>query len=470
MIPETGGTGIYCRLSHVRDREDTTKVDDQERICRELAGSRGWNVTQVWKDNNRSAWQSNRKRPGWDDMLRAIRAGTIQRIVVYHGDRLIRHPWDLEVLLDLAESRGIELASPTGTRDLGNRDEHFVLRIEAAMAKRESDSISRRKKAGYERLKIERRLPPPGGIGGRAFGYEKDGRTPLSPEAEAVREAAERVLAGDSLAAICRDLNARGLTATTGKPLTYGTLRRSLLRPRTAGLLADGVTTGDWDPLITPDVRRRILNVLAARAAKSGASPLTTNAHRHLLSGIALCGECGTPVQITTAGVTSARVAGYGCVNPKCYKIRRNAAHLDAYVTGRVLRLLNATDFTEEIRRVQGDSTNAQEIARWEQRKAQSQETIDGLTPDDSEETVKRLLERHRAIERRLAEEKAKGISFRHRTLVDYQGITLEQFQALPLRDRRTIISAAYTIKVNKATRMGPGFNPDDIEMKLRED
>lgn len=210
--------------------------------------------------------------------------------------------------------------------------------------------------------------------------------------------------------------------------------------------------------------------MLTARRTKSGAAPLTTNAHRHLLSGIALCGECKTTIQITTAGVTSARVPGYGCVNPKCYKIRRNAAHLDAYVTGRVLRLLNSTDFTEEIRRVQGDSTNAQEIARWEQRKAQSQETINALTEDDSEDTVKRLLERHRGIERRLAEEKARGVSDRHRTLATYQGITVEQFRALPLRDQRTIVSAAYVITIKKATRMGPGFNPEDIDMKLRED
>ena len=34
---------IYCRMSVARF-DDTTKVEDQERICRELARQRGWEV------------------------------------------------------------------------------------------------------------------------------------------------------------------------------------------------------------------------------------------------------------------------------------------------------------------------------------------------------------------------------------------------------------------------------------------
>src|SRR5215469_6090419 len=97
---------------------DTTKVDDQERICRSLCDQLGWPVTAVYKDNSRSAWQKNRNRPGWNAMLAAVEAGQVDAIAVYHGDRLMRHPWDLERLLDLAEVRGVKLASPTGVRDL----------------------------------------------------------------------------------------------------------------------------------------------------------------------------------------------------------------------------------------------------------------------------------------------------------------------------------------------------------------
>lgn len=462
--------GIYCRLSVARFG-DTTKVEDQERICRALAAERGWTVPDgfVFTDNNASAWRKDRKRPEWDRMVTLVRDGVLRNLVNYHGDRLMRQPWDLELLLKFADELGVVIASPTGEYRLDVASDRFVLRILTAKACLESDDISRRKKAGFERMRLAGNAPTPGGQGGRGFGYEKDGVTPVPAEKAAANVAAEQLCAGDTLAAACRDLAAQGITSTTGYPLSYGTLRDILLRSRTAGLLADG-TPGNWEPLITPELQRRVRNVLEARAGQTGASPLTGGAHKHLLSGIVLCWKCGKPVQITNAGRKGKGVAGYGCVTPGCRVARRNAAHLDAYVTGRVLRLLNSTDFTEEIRRVQGDSTNAPEIARWEQRKAQSQDTIDGLRPEDSEDTVKRLLERHRAIERRLTEEKAKGISHRHQTLAVYRGITLDQFRVLPLRDRRTIVSAAYVITIKKATRMGPGFNPEDIDMKLRED
>jgi site-specific DNA recombinase len=104
---------IYCRISLARFG-DTLKVDDQEKLCREVSDRRGWAVgsEQIYVDNSRSAWRHDRKRPGWDAMLEAIGRGEVEAIVVYHGDRLIRQPWDLELLLRLAREKGIQLASP----------------------------------------------------------------------------------------------------------------------------------------------------------------------------------------------------------------------------------------------------------------------------------------------------------------------------------------------------------------------
>src|ERR1700749_3629621 len=168
----TGAAAIYTRMSHVLD-DDQTKVDDQERRCRELAAARGVEVAGVYCDNNRSAWQPNRQRPEWDRMLADVDAGRVNAIIVYHGDRLIRQPWDLAKLLQLARGKGIRLYSPSGDRDLDSDDDQFVLEIEAAMAKRESANISRRKKAQYERMRRQGMIRH-GGRGGRAFGYQPD--------------------------------------------------------------------------------------------------------------------------------------------------------------------------------------------------------------------------------------------------------------------------------------------------------
>src|SRR5215472_2050222 len=164
MMTDSVRAAIYCRMSLARFG-DSTKVEDQERICRDLAEQRGWEVAEVWTDNNQSAWIRNRKRPGWDAMLEAVEAGKVNGIIVYHGDRLVRQPFDLETLINLAYGKSIKLASPTGVRDLSNDDDLFILRIEVAAQCRESAGTSRRKKNEYARLRRAGKVRP-GGRGG----------------------------------------------------------------------------------------------------------------------------------------------------------------------------------------------------------------------------------------------------------------------------------------------------------------
>ena len=60
-------------------------------------------------DNNRSAWQRSRSRPGWDALLEVIRAGRVRHVIVCHPDRLMRQPRDLEELPALSEEHDITL-------------------------------------------------------------------------------------------------------------------------------------------------------------------------------------------------------------------------------------------------------------------------------------------------------------------------------------------------------------------------
>ncbi|MBS2964556.1 recombinase family protein [Actinocrinis puniceicyclus] len=73
---EGEGAAIYCRISKTHD-EDQTGVERQERICRDVAERLRLQVASgnAYIDNNRSAWQRNRKRPGWDRLLAAIESG-----------------------------------------------------------------------------------------------------------------------------------------------------------------------------------------------------------------------------------------------------------------------------------------------------------------------------------------------------------------------------------------------------------
>lgn len=463
--------GIYCRIS-LATEGDFVKTDDQERICRELAERSGWEIveghghphpTGVYTDHNRSAWQRNRKRPAWEQMLADVEAGHINGIIVYHGDRLVRRGTDLARLLNLAESKGVRLASPSGTRDLDT--ERFELWIRAAVAEEESQRTSERRKAQYERMRREGRVRP-GGPGGRSFGFEGDNLTARPDELELVREAARRILAAETPYSVCRDWNARGLTATTGKPWRTGNLVPMLRLERYAGLMPDGESTAAWPAALDRETWERLRLVLDGRAA---AFPGHTNARRWMLSGIALCGACDQPLTARWARRNVAReveaAAVYGCVNPGCRAVSRSAPHLDAYVASRVIaRLANPLSPA-------GRPPAADHAAEWAILQRERDDT-DAQVADykASAGRVRSLMARLDAIDARMAElrDRDAGDS-RARLLERYAGWTREQWEdddLTPLSVRRALVAACFRVVVLPASGRGPGFRVQDVDMR----
>lgn len=449
--PETAG--IYCRLSLARFG-DTTKVDDQERICRELATQRGWRVPEefVWKDNGRSAWRHDRKRPGWDAMMRAIEAGRVTNIVTYHGDRMWRQPYDLETLIRLGQ-RGITITSPTGVYRLDVPEDRFQLGILANVARLESDNTSRRKRAGFARLARDGYRPPAGSRWGRGFGYDTMGRTPVPGEAAALREAAIRVIDGEPLSAVAADLTARGLRSTSGRPLSYKLLKEVLLRPRTAGLLPDG-EPGSWEAIIEPDTQSLVAATLAGRGHRG------SNTQTYLLTGIARCGACGRGLQRSSTGRAGQLVLSYGCRAPGCRKVHRNMIHLDEYVITRALAKLS------DPRNPAGHpppSEHAQEIADLISQRAEAEAAV---TDPSNEAHLDLLLRRLTAISTRLASLRALADgSAANRLLAGHAGLSRKQWDALPLATRRALIAACFTVAVDPSARRGPGFDTGAVRL-----
>lgn len=449
--------GIYCRIS-LAGMGDTTKTDDQERICRDLSARLGWPVIKTYTDHSQSAWKKNRKRDAWDEMLADIEAGRVSAVIVYHGDRLIRQPWDLEKLLSLADARGVRLASPTGVRSLDNADDRFILRIEAAQACRSSDDTSRRKKQGFERMR-RKGLTRPGGPGGRCFGFEPDGVTQRPAEAEAVRRAAAAVLSGQSLGSIARQLAARGVTTTGGNPMTQTALRRILAYPRMAGLMPDGVSPAAWDPVLDRAAWEAVQVLLAGNRPLPNAGKGALS----LLSGIARCDACKGPLWTGRSGSKANGYAGltsYKCVAKGCGKVSRSREHLDAYVTGAVLRrLAHEANPPPRVPELPG---LAAEFRALTQARTETAARVE----DPSSAHLDLLLTRLERITSRLAELRAMaGESARERLMRAHAGISREEFESLPLATRRSLVAACFTVEVLPASQRGPGFRTEDVRL-----
>lgn len=454
--------GIYCRMS-LAVMNDPTKVEDQARVSRDLAARLGWTIAEdrghpegggVYTDNSRSAWQKTRKRPAWDRMLADVDAGRLDGIVVYHGDRLVRQPYDLETLIQLADGKGLKLAAPTGMRSLDNTDDRFVLRILVAQACMESDNTSRRRKSQYERWRREGKVRP-GGRGGRAFGFRTDGVTHIPAETALIRGAAERILAGRRTSHVAAWLNEQGAVTPAGGPFTHGTVRKMLARPRYAGLMPDGASAAAWEPVLDRETWEQVRAVLEVRAAGFA---FATNARRYLLSGIARCSECGSGLQIRAE--RNPALSGYGCVRPGCRKVQRSARLLDDYVTGFVIGRLAAAERMPRSLPRPGMEAEFRELAR------QRAETEAMITDHSKGGRLQLLMARLDSIDRRLAQLRdLSGEDARARLIRAHAGITREEFRALPLEVRRSLVTACVTVTVRPASRRGPGLRTQDVDV-----
>src|SRR5205823_3293513 len=107
----------------------------------------------------------------------------------------------------------------------------FVAELLVAQARMESANTSarQRRKAQEQR---EQGLPPTNGK--RTFGYDQKYTTVMEAEAAVLREARNRLFAGESLRSVCTDFEARGIRSTDGNLIRPHLFKRTLVSPTIA--------------------------------------------------------------------------------------------------------------------------------------------------------------------------------------------------------------------------------------------
>lgn len=292
---------IYVRISD--DREGAgAGVGRQEEDSRALAVTLGWTIGEVIIENDRSAFKRRKVRrpngrtelrvirPGFQHMLELIESGAADALVAYDLDRTARDPRDLEDLIDLVEQRAprLPVRSVTGSLRLDNDADVTMARVMVAVANKSSRDTQRRVARKHLQLAQEGRYA---GGGARRYGYAKDGVTIVEEEAAIIREAAGRILAGESANSIMLDLNRRGVRPVKAKQWSGRTLIGILGGGRIAGLrIHQGKVIGpaQWPPIIDEDTHHELVAQLEANASGRAKPPL-----RYWANGLLLCGKCG---------------------------------------------------------------------------------------------------------------------------------------------------------------------------------
>jgi site-specific DNA recombinase len=423
-----------------------------------LAERSGYEVAGCYVDDDISAW-SGKARPEYERMLDDMRSGAIGGVLVWHLDRLTRHPRELESFIDLCEELRVELGCVTGDVNLATHIGRLTARMLGGLARYESDHKSERIRRKHEELALSGKVS---GGGSRPYGYEADKRRLRPAEAAIVRECARRFRAGESLRSIAGDLNTRAVPSASGGQWSTQTLRRMLASPRIAGQRAhhgEIVATAEWEAIINPAESAEI----RARLADPGRRT-NTNARRYLLGGLLVCSRCGERL------VARPRTGGqrrYACAKGPgfsgCGHTYINADDVEQFVAAAVLHRLNSPELQTAL---EGRRHDSPENERWLKEAEAAQAELVELAAERGRGEITRAEWRamRDPIEQRLtAARKQLAKSSDSNALDGYVGnadALREQWDALDLSQQRAIIAAVLDHVVVGPGR--PGYNRFD--------
>lgn len=431
---------MYARIS--RDPNgDMLGVTRQLDDCRAKAETLGWTVAEEYVDDDTSAY-SGKSRPAYERMLRDIADGVRDAVIVYHVDRLHRRPIELEQFAETCARAGVtEITTVHGQFDMVNGDGMLVVRLMAAVAANESDAKSRRIKRKF--LEVAESGAPYMGGGHRPFGFNEDRVTHHGAEASVFRDAAARVLAGETLYSVAASIEAQGITGTKGSKMTPSALRTLLLSPRNYGMRVHAgqvIGPGTWEPIISAEDGERLRLLLTDPARRTNRA-----ARRYLLSGMLRCGKCGATMHSSPRSGQRRYACGMQTTkSDPCKSMYIAAPRLEAFIAEAVLLRLDSPTMLETMT-TSGEDERASGLGdQIAQDTARMDELADAWADGDmSRAEWKRARDR---IEARLeANRRALARMTRRDAIQDYigQGATLRsQWESLNLSKQVPIIKA----------------------------
>lgn len=274
---------IYLRISQDHTGEGLG-VARQLEDCTELAASLGWEVVEIYQDNDVSA-VSAKPRPAYRRLLADIQAGEVNAVAAWHADRLYRRMRDLEELLEIVRSHKTQIATvKAGTIDLTTDSGQLIAEILASVASYEGRAKATRWKRSWQQ---GREAGTVARTGSRLFGYTREGEV-IEEEAEVARRMAAEIIQGTPILTVTRHLETEGVLTTRGSVWRPRTLKGYLTNPRLAAystLKGEIVAEGKWQPILDRDTWETVRALLTARTRDY--APRAS-----LLNGLLMCGKC----------------------------------------------------------------------------------------------------------------------------------------------------------------------------------
>lgn len=341
---------VYARAS----ADKQVSVDDQADECVDFCEEEGFQLDQILRENERSASRyATKDRPKFKQILTAMRDGKMDVLVTWENSRAQRDSEVYVELRKLCEQYNVLWAYGGEVHDMRDPADRAKTAQDAVRAESESDGISIRVSRGV-RKRAKRGL----WHGPLQYGYKREYdpdtgevlrqvKDPVT--SKVVREIAERLLAGDSVASIVNSLNERGVPCARSGEWNASKVRHIALNKVVAGLRVHKgqvVGEGQWPAIVTATEHASLTALLTNPARRTNKDGTRV---KHLLSGIATCGRCESPVGRIRADGFEA----YAC--RKSRHVVRLQARVDEFIQEALLTALEDPGMADLFRVEQTD-------------------------------------------------------------------------------------------------------------------
>jgi len=140
---------IYCRVSTEEQAKEGYSLDAQEKFCSEFAKDNGYRITDVYRDEGKSATTLN--RPELQDLLaRCQQDKSIEAVIVQETDRLARNTKDHLTIRATLKKTGVKLISVAQPMLDDSPEGNMIDTILASVNQFQSDINSRKTKKGLQ--------------------------------------------------------------------------------------------------------------------------------------------------------------------------------------------------------------------------------------------------------------------------------------------------------------------------------
>ena len=216
---------VYTRVSTAEQAAEGYSIEEQERMCKAAIESKGWQYVATYSDPGVSGRTMD--RDGLQEMIRAIRNGEVQAVVIYKLDRLSRKQRDTMTLIeDVIMKNEVDLVSLNETLDTSTPWGRAMIGILSSFNQMESENIQMRTEMGRKAKAAK---------GGYAGGKPPIGYNVVNGELVVNEEEAEIVRlifalrkSGMTLVNIAEELNRRGLKTKTGGAFAHSAIHAIL--------------------------------------------------------------------------------------------------------------------------------------------------------------------------------------------------------------------------------------------------